>query len=144
MCCSDRVLPFKKSACSPICSLGGSLFLSLPLSSCPVRLNQAQVSTQDTVVFFFPLGGFVFFLLCLGAAFSLKSGGALPRPAKIHLAFLRPARCAWLFLRSRSATVRSFLGFGVRLAGGSLFSPLSLVSCCSFCFFCCLVRPHFF
>ena len=127
MCCSDRVLPFKKSACSPICSLGGSLFLSLPLSSCPVRLNQAQVSTQDTVGFFFPLGVSMSSSFCVwGAAFSLKSGGALPRPAKIRLAFLRPARCAWLFLRSRSATVRSFLGFGVRLAGGSLFSSLSL------------------
>ena len=29
--------------------LGGSLFLSFPQSSSPVRLNQAQVSTQDTV-----------------------------------------------------------------------------------------------
>ena len=125
MCCSDRVLPFKTSACSPICSLGGSLFLSLPLSSCPVRLNQAQVSTQDTVGFFLFFLFLVFSLLCLGAAFSLKSGGALPRPTKIRLAFLRPARCAWLFLRSRSAAVRSFLGFGVRLAGGSLFSSLS-------------------
>ena len=28
---------------------GGSLFLSFPHTSCPVRLNQAQVSTQDTV-----------------------------------------------------------------------------------------------
>ena len=53
----------------------------------------------------------------------------------------------WLFLRSRSAAVRSFLGFGVRrlavFLSLSLSLYLSLVSCCSF-FFCGLVRPHFF
>ena len=85
-------------------------------------------------IFFGPLGGHVSFFLCLGAFFSLKSGGILPQPAKICLAFLRPARCARILQRSRSAIVRSFLGFGVRLAGGSLFSSLSLslVPCCSF------------
>ena len=103
-------------------------------SSCLVRLNQAQVSTQDTVGFS-PSRR-----TCLGAVFSLKSCSISPRPAKICLAFLRPARCAWFFPRARSAVVRFFLGFGARLAGGSLLSSLSLslslslVSCCSFRF----------
>ena len=134
MCCSDLVLPFKKSVCLRICSLGGSLLLSFPQSSGAVRLNQAQVSTQDTVGFLSSrracLLPFVF-----GCRFSLKSCGVLPRLAKICFAVLRPARCARFFLRSRSALVRSFLGFGVRLAGGSLFSSLSRLLLCPFVFF---------
>ena len=107
--------------------LGGFSFsLSSPVLLSGQAKSGSGFHTGHGWFFFFPLGGLVFFLLCLGAAFSLKSGGVLPRPAKIRLAFLRPARCARLFLRSRSAVVRSFSGFGVRLAGGSLFSSLSL------------------
>ena len=119
---------------------GGSLFLSLPLSSCPVRLNQAQVSTQDTV-------GFFSLSECLSSSFCVWVPLFLSNLAALCLGRLKSAlrfcsrRVAPGFFCSRAPPLCGpFLGFGIRLAGGlAVFLSLSLslflsVSCCSFCF----------
>ena len=83
-----------------------------------VRFSSSLFSGQAKIRVRFPhrtrlvcclLGGHVLFLLCLGAAFSLKICGVLPRPAKICLAFLRPARVVFSAVSLRRCAV--FLGF---------------------------------
>ena len=90
---------------------------------------------------FLPFGGHVIFLL-LWCCFSL-SICVQPRLAKICLVFLRPALCAWFFLRSRSGLLL-LRGFGGVLGLGWLdarCSPLSSLAVCFFLFFVFWARP---
>ena len=111
------VSPFKNRLCRSWCVLGVRVSLL-------VRFKSGQVSTQDTVGFLPSLRA-RFFLLVLGAAFSLRIC-VLPRPAKICLAFLRPALCARLFRRFAPPLCGVSWGFRAASAGGSLFFPLFL------------------
>ena len=107
-----------------------------------VRFTSNQASTQDTVGFL-PSFRVRFFLFVVGAAFSFQIC-ILPRPAKISLAFLRPALCALFFQRFAPPLCGCSWGFRAQSAGGSLLSSFSLRFRFSFRFFCCWVRPHFF
>ena len=116
ICC-----PLRNRHCLNNCSfgMGGSLFFS-PFPS--LVSGQAKIRlrfTHRTRLVFALSEGVSSFFFSFSVPLSL-SNCVLPRPAKICLRFLRPARCAWLFLRSCSALARSVLGFrgsvGRRLA----------------------------
>ena len=109
--------------------LGGVLGVGVFLL---VRIKSSQVSTQDTVgLFALPEGVSFHFVSGCRSSFSLQIC-VLPRPTKIP-ALLRPALCAWFFLRVRFALVRLFLGVsgsvGRRLAVFLSFSALSFLFC---------------
>ena len=113
ICCPSRNGPYLNSWSLRL-GVSSSLFLFL------VRLKLGSRFPHRTRLVFCPLGcllAFVFGCRFFSQIFAAFCTGRL----NSALRCLRPARCEWLFLRPRSAVVRSFLGFGARLAGGSLF-----------------------
>ena len=145
--------PFKKSALIANVFLkgGGALSFSFFLSSFLVRLKLGSgLHTGHGWSVAFSEGMYCCFCAWVPpfrSKFVVFCFGRL----KSALRFC--GQLAWFFLRFRSAVVRSFLGFGARLAGGSSFSSLSLSLSFSFlslslsfivCFCWVLVRPHFF
>ena len=125
-CCLDTLVPFKRSALFILVLFWGQGFSGFSFGQDKIRSGLAH-RTRLVLLH-------VFFGLFLGAACLSNLCGGLPRLAKICFAFCGRCFAPGFFCGLAPPLCGCFLGFRGSVGGGSLFSSLPLVSCCSFVF----------